>query len=168
VSGLVVERAEADDLPVMLEIERASYSHPWTPRNFEGELRSEHGVFLVLREAAAAHDQDRGVRAYCAFRVVAGEMHLMNLTVGSDQRRRGTGRFLLGLVLDLGKRRGASACFLEVRESNAAALGLYRTAGFEEAGRRKGYYRQPREDALLLRRALSVAFSAVSGAAKEP
>jgi ribosomal-protein-alanine N-acetyltransferase len=155
VSGLFVESAVAEDLPVLLEIERSSYSHPWTRRNFDGELQTQGGPFLVLREAAARQEPGRGLRAYCAFRVVAGEMHLMNLTVAPPVQGRGLGRFLLGLVLDLAARRGCAIALLEVRESNAKAMALYRAAGFVERGRRPGYYNHPREDALLLERPLS-------------
>lgn len=153
-SGLLLEGAGQDDLEALVEIEGASYSHPWSRRNFADELSGEHGTFLVLREAAVRAAGDRGLRAYCAFRVVAGEMHLMNLTVAPGARGRGLGRLLLGFALDLGARRGAQACLLEVRESNEGALALYRTAGFVDAGRRKDYYNHPREDALLLLRPL--------------
>jgi ribosomal-protein-alanine N-acetyltransferase len=156
VSGLYVEEAEAQDVPILLEIERSSYSHPWTRRNFEGELRAPQSLFLVVREAAgkAAAAADRGVRAYCAFRMVVDEMHLMNLTVSPRAQGRGLGRFLLGLALGLAARRGSKTALLEVRESNARALALYRAAGFSLQGRRPGYYNHPREDALLLGRPL--------------
>lgn len=154
-SGLVVEAATAEDLEALLELERRSYSHPWTQRNFEGELAARgHGLLLVVREALAAGASDRGLRAYCALQVVAGEMHVLNLTVAPESRLSGLGRFLLGLALDLARRRGARAAFLEVREGNAPARALYGAAGFSEAGRRRGYYHRPAEDALLLRRDL--------------
>jgi ribosomal-protein-alanine N-acetyltransferase len=155
VTGLYVERAAPADLMALLEVERASYSHPWTRRNFEGELAAvERGMLLVLREGGGQGAPDRGLRAYCAFQVVAGEMHILNLTVAGAERRRGRGRFLLRLALDLAAARGASAAFLEVRAGNAPALALYRAVGFVEAGRRKEYYRRPTEDAVLLRRGL--------------
>jgi len=159
VTGLFVERARTADLEDLLALEERAYSHPWTRRNFEGELASPHAVVLVLRAGGG------GLRGYCAFRVVAGEMHLMNLTVDPEVRRRGLGRFLLDLALDLAGRRGAEASFLEVRAGNREAAGLYRTAGFAEVGRRKDYYNRPREDALLLRRPLA---GGLSGSAKEP
>lgn len=150
-----MEAAVPPDLPVLLEIERVSYSHPWTRRNFDGELQAQGGLFLVLREAARAGEEDRGLLAYCAFRMVADEMHLMNLTVAPREQGRGLGRFLLDLALDLAARRGCATALLEVREGNTRAVALYRTAGFLETGRRPGYYNHPREDALLLARPLS-------------
>ena len=149
---LFVDAASADDLPALLELENRSYSHPWTRRNFEGELGAgERGVFLVLRGAGWSSAPDRGLHGYCVFQVVADEMHIMNLTVAPEGRGRGLGGFLLRLAKDLATRRGAREAFLEVRESNVAARALYRSAGFSEVGRRPGYYTRPREDALLLR-----------------
>jgi ribosomal-protein-alanine N-acetyltransferase len=155
VSGLFVEAARAHDLPVLLEIERASFSHPWTRRNFESELAvSGQGVFFVVRDGLAPSEERQGIRGYCAVRVAAGEMHLLNLTVAEEARRRGLGGFLLDLSLSLAGGRGAREAFLEVREGNAAARALYASRGFSEGGRRRGYYRRPEEDALLLRRPL--------------
>jgi [ribosomal protein S18]-alanine N-acetyltransferase len=149
---LFVDEASADDLPALLEIETSSYSHPWTRRNFEGELGAgESRIFLVLRAAGRAPLPRSGLYGYCVFHVVANEMHVMNLTVAPDGRGLGLGRFLLGVAKDLAARRGAREAFLEVRESNLAARALYRSAGFKEVGRRPGYYNRPREDALLLR-----------------
>lgn len=149
---LFVDVASAEDLPALLDLENRSYSHPWTRRNFEGELGAgKRSVFLVLRAAGWASASDRGLHGYCVFQVVADEMHIMNLTVAPERRGRGLGRFLLRLAKDFAARRGARQAFLEVRESNLAARALYRSAGFSEVGRRPGYYTRPREDALLLR-----------------
>ena len=149
---LVVEAATGDDLDALIDLERRSYSHPWTRANFEGELRaSERGHLLVLRESAARSDPERGIRGYCALQVYAEELHLMNLAVAPEWRRRGLGRFLLRLARDLGARRGAREAWLEVRAGNLPALALYLSQGFTEVGRRRGYYSRPREDALLLR-----------------
>ena len=153
--ALVVEAATRDDLDALIDLERRSYGHPWTRANFEGELAiGEQGWLLVLREAAACSDPERGIRGYCALQVYAGEMHILNLAVAPEWRRRGLGRFLLRLARDMGVRRGASEAFLEVRDGNLPALALYLSQGFTEVGRRPGYYSRPREDALLLRASL--------------
>ncbi len=149
---LIVEAATRADLVALLDLERRSYSHPWTRASFEGELAAtERGRLLVLREPGARADLERGIRGYCALQVFAGEMHLMNLAVAPEWRKRGLGRFLLRLAKDLGARRGAREAWLEVRAGNLPALALYRSLGFTEVGRRLGYYTRPREDALLLR-----------------
>jgi [ribosomal protein S18]-alanine N-acetyltransferase len=149
---LVVEAATRDDLEALIELERRSYSHPWTRANFEGELAAgERATLLVLREKANAPDGERGIRAYCAMQVFADEMHILNLAVAPEWRLSGLGRFLLRLAKDLGGRRGAREAWLEVRAGNSPALALYRSLGFSEVGRRRGYYSRPREDALVLR-----------------
>jgi ribosomal-protein-alanine N-acetyltransferase len=88
--------------------------------------------------------------------VVAGEAELLTIAVAPGERRQGLGRRLLDLFLMECAARGASAVYLEVAAGNAAALGLYRSAGFSPAGRRRAYYHAPdgtATDALILRRA---------------
>lgn len=76
-------------------------------------------------------------------RAIAGEAELLTIATDPDARRRGTGRALLAGFEADARARGADTCFLEVAADNAAALGLYRSAGWAETGRRKGYYRRP-------------------------
>ena len=90
--------------------------------------------------------------AYCIHALVLDELEIHTLAVAPAFRRLGFGRWLLGQVLTMAERRGASAAFLEVRQSNWQALALYSEAGFEIVGRRRGYYKAPSEDAFLLRR----------------
>ena len=105
----------------------------------------------MLREPPGAPDRERTLLAFCSFQVVLDELHILDFAVLPERRRQGLGRRLLRRVLELGARRGARVALLEVRSSNQAALGLYRSAGFEVAGVRRGYYSNPSEDALLLR-----------------
>jgi ribosomal-protein-alanine N-acetyltransferase len=74
---------------------------------------------------------------------------LENVAVGEPSRRRGLGRQLVAALADAARQQHARAIFLEVRESNAAARALYRASGFQESGRRSGYYSCPTEDAIL-------------------
>ncbi|MDH7499395.1 MAG: ribosomal protein S18-alanine N-acetyltransferase, partial [candidate division NC10 bacterium] len=90
------------------------------------------------------------VVGYVCLWVVRGEMQIANLAVHPSWRRKGIGRALLSYALGLGRRRQAKKVFLEVRVSNVAAQGLYRSFGFEVVGLRKGYYRLPPEDALIM------------------
>jgi ribosomal-protein-alanine N-acetyltransferase len=83
------------------------------------------------------------------------EGELANLAVAPELRSRGIGRLLLDAILQNATTRGVRQLYLEVRESNVAARGLYLGRGFEQVGRRKRYYRSPTEDALILRRALN-------------
>jgi ribosomal-protein-alanine N-acetyltransferase len=109
---------------------------------------------LVLRVPALPEGQGQGIAGYCAFRVVADEMEVLGLAVAPSSRRLGLGRWLVGLALSMGGRVGAKTAFLEVRPSNEPALALYRTLGLRETGRRKAYYDEPVEDALVLARSL--------------
>ena len=76
---------------------------------------------------------------------------ILNLAVTEGGRRRGLGRALVEAIVDRLAERGVREVFLEVRESNAPARALYTALGFKEVGRRKGYYRRPVEDAIVLR-----------------
>ncbi len=95
------------------------------------------------------------VAGYAIAHVAADEGEILNLGVAAAHRRRGVGRRLVQAMVATLAARGAAAVYLEVRESNAAARGLYQELGFREVGRRSRYYRQPVEDAILLRAAIS-------------
>ena len=87
-----------------------------------------------------------------AMREVSGEAEILNLAVAAQWRRRGIGKRLMEAALHAARERGATRVFLEVRESNAGARTFYAQLGFSQDGRRPNYYRDPREDALLLSR----------------
>ena len=132
------------DLPEVVEIERRSYSLPWSAVTFRSLLRRANAVLLVAEEG-------RAVAGYAALWLAAEEAELGNLAVKAEQRRRGIGRVLLRHVLDEARERGTRAVFLEVRESNLVARRLYKGFGFRIVGSRPGYYASPREDALVMR-----------------
>ena len=106
-------------------------------------------IFLV-----ATRQNPETVAGYVIARVVAGEADVLNLAVRPPDRGHGLGGELLDAGLAAVVGRGVREVFLEVRESNVAALALYESRGFKTVSRRKGYYRNPVEDALLLRRAI--------------
>lgn len=149
---LFLEAASEDDLNALLSIERESYTHPWTLGQFRGAAVAQGGLVLVLRSAFAAGDAGRGIAAYCVSQIVVDELHVHNLAVREDLRSQGLGRRLLRIVLALAASRGARVALLEVRQSNRAALELYRSLGFAAVGLRRDYYERPREDAVLLRK----------------
>ncbi len=140
--------AGAGDLAAMLALERAAYSHPWSEASLISAVEDPEVDVLVLRDARNA------LATHCIFQVVAGELHLHNLAVAPGLRRLGLARFAVELVHGLAVRRRARVAFLEVREGNAAARGLYAAMGYEPIGRRRGYYETPFEDALVLSRRL--------------
>jgi len=147
--ALEVRRATRQDLGRIAEIERASFSDPWSYDALATALGLAHIRFLVAAESGGAGSRLAG---YVVALVMGDEGEIADIAVDPSARRAGVGRALLGRVEEEMVRCGVRTLYLEVRESNLAALGLYQGRGFEAVGRRRGYYRHPVEDALVLRR----------------
>jgi ribosomal-protein-alanine N-acetyltransferase len=140
-----------EDLPMVAALEQDSHAAPWSEGNFRDAFAAGYGTLVG--------ELDRSVVAYGVLMLAPGEAQLLNLTVAAPARRRGLGRRLLRRLLDDAVGVGAEQCFLEVRESNHAAIALYLREGFAPVARRAGYYPVPgsdggREDALVMRRRL--------------
>jgi ribosomal-protein-alanine N-acetyltransferase len=150
VSGVFVAGATARDVEDLARLHRACHSHPWTPAQIAAEVAQPPPAGVLLVRAV----RGGGACAACAYRVVGDEMEVLDVSVAPRWRRRGLARLLVSLALARGGRAGARRAFLEVRASNAAAMALYEALGFREAGRRKGYYGAPLEDAVLLETAI--------------
>jgi ribosomal-protein-alanine N-acetyltransferase len=139
----------AADLPAVVTIEREAFSAPWQVDTFEGLLGRDEVELLVLEHPG------EGVAGYAVLWCVLDQGELANIAVRDDLRGRGLGGRLLAEVVDACRRRGVKSLFLEVRESNLIARTLYEDFGFVQVGRRRDYYRRPREDALVLELVLS-------------
>jgi ribosomal-protein-alanine N-acetyltransferase len=127
------------------ELEKLCFSLPWDEASVAGELTNPLSLWLVA--------EDNGVLAgYVGSQSVLGEADMMNLAVKPDYRRRGIGEALVLALVDGLKAQEVSSLTLEVRASNEPAIALYEKLGFYQVGRRPGYYRSPREDALILRK----------------
>jgi ribosomal-protein-alanine N-acetyltransferase len=154
---LRIRRAGRADLAAMLCIERASFADPWTVESLSTALSLERMRVLVA-EAAGLGREGGGaapeVLGYVVALVVGPEAEIADLAVTPDARRLGIGRALLEEVIAEVAIAGVRTVYLEVRESNHAARTLYASKGFAPVGRRRGYYRSPVEDALVLRRDL--------------
>jgi len=150
---LHIRPAVRDDVAGILRIERASFSDPWTEESFTTALVLDRMQVLVA-ETPASESGDGASRlaGYVVALVIGTEAEIADLAVAPDWRRRGIGQALLARSVAELVAVGVRTLYLEVRESNAAARTLYETNGFRSVGRRRGYYRQPVEDALLLRR----------------
>jgi len=148
---LVIEPMTAADLPEVMEIERLSFSSPWSQGLFLHELKVP---FSRVRVARRAHD-GRKLVGYVCWWVVGPEVHLLNLAVHPDCRRGGIGRVLLQLVLDDARTHNAESVSLEVQRDNVAAQNLYRLHGFNQNGVRRHYYGRG-QDAIIMTRWLAV------------
>lgn len=121
------------------------FSDPWSTQDFRDCV--SFAQFLV----AEAEGEGGAIAGYVVALDAADEGEILNLAVAAGGRRNGLGRALVQHILEALTGRGVRQVYLEVRESNAPARALYAAHGFKEAGRRKGYYRRPVEDAIVLR-----------------
>lgn len=137
------------DLKAVSQIEKRAYDYPWSHGIFRDCLLA--GYYCLVIEVGGA------VTGYGIMSVAACEAHILNLCVHPDSQRLGYGRRLLTALLMKAQQLETSKVFLEVRPSNAAALALYESAGFERIGIRPGYYQADvgREDAVVLASSLS-------------
>lgn len=139
-----VRRARPEDLPRILEVERAAFSTPWSEASFRTLMPLSR---VIVRVA----ELDGRVVGHGVVWRVADEGELANLAVDPDMHGHGVGRILLDQLLAEAREAGITHVFLEVRESNLPARRLYSSRGFQEVALRPGYYRRPTEDALVLR-----------------
>ena len=144
----VVGPMRLGDIEEVVAIERVSFQTPWSRAAFRYEL-TENRVARCL----VARSDDSVVGYLCLWEI-GHEIHITNLAVHPSFRRRGIGRRLLAPVLEDGRRRGITLVLLEVRPTNAEARALYESLGFRVIGRRKGYYFDTGEDALVMEAAL--------------
>jgi len=138
-----------EDVAAVMEIEASAYSHPWTEGIFRDCLRVGYCCWVCQLE-------DDAIAGYGIMSVAAGECHILNVCIRPGRQGRGLGRKMLNRLLNVGRQHHADTAFLEVRHSNAAAIGLYLSEGFNEVGLRKAYYPHTsgREDALVFAKSL--------------
>ncbi|MHB8070096.1 MAG: ribosomal protein S18-alanine N-acetyltransferase [Desulfobaccales bacterium] len=135
------------DISGIWAIEKVSFLTPWPRLSFLAELGHSMSHPLV---AGPPPPQPWQAWGYLIYWVVAEEMHILNLAVHPQQRRRGIARRLLTTAMTQARELGAQVAWLEVRPSNTPALSLYHSFGFKQAGCRPRYYDDTQEDALLL------------------
>jgi len=140
----VRREARSTDVSALAAIEVDAFSDPWTASAFAEVLRMSGARTTVMV------DFNDAPVAYCVLITAADQGEIANLAVAKHAQRHGLARKLLADALAFANTRLIVSVFLEVRESNAPALALYRSKDFREIGRRKGYYQRPPEDALVL------------------
>ena len=142
---MIIENMTAAHVPQIAELEKLCFSDPWSERSIETELSCRLSVWLVALEG------DKVV-GYVGSQTVIDESDMMNIAVHPDFRRRGIAEALVAELEAALRQRGSRALTLEVRDSNAPAIALYEKLGFAQVGLRKNYYRNPKEDARILRK----------------
>jgi len=138
-----------EDLPAVIEIDRQSFAIPWPARSFRFELQ-ENPVGRLLVAVPAEGQGMETVLGYIGLWDLVDEGHISTLAVHPDYRRQGIGESLLKEGLVALARTGMQRASLEVRASNQAAQALYAKFGFSLYGRRRGYYQDNGEDALIM------------------
>ena len=141
-----VERIEKKHLSDVAELERLCFASPW----------SEQALELLLSDSAfgTVSVEDGKVCSYASLSLALDEGEILNVATHPSHRQQGHARRALLALIDEAKRRGLVRLTLEVRESNISAQNLYSSLGFEVCGRRKGFYRFPHEDALIMEKDL--------------
>jgi len=139
--------ATLDDVPALMTLEK----HAVTAAHWSAE--QYHAVFSPsqISRIALVIEDEAAIQGFLSARGVGPEWELENIAIADPARRRGLGTRLLGEFLNTARSRGATAVFLEVRESNSAARCLYEKLAFLESGRRSNYYRDPQEAAIIYR-----------------
>ena len=140
-----IRRAIAADIPAMMLLEQhAATAAHWSAEQYQTACSSKAPSRAVL-----ITEDETGVQGFIIGRALDEEWEIENLAIAGPARRKGLGTRLLGEFLDWARSRGALSVFLEVRESNLAARRLYEKLGFLEGSRRKRYYCEPDEDAIV-------------------
>lgn len=146
---IAIIRMTEHDLLEVVEIEEQSGLSRWGWAAYYAELQGANRDLMLIAKPSAAIET-APIAGYIVARETAGELHINNVAVRAEYRRRGIGAALLNRVLDEARRRNAKAAFLEVRSANHAAQTLYEKCGFRAIARRADYYSEPREDAVVM------------------
>lgn len=148
-AGLTVREMTAADIPPLLEIERVSFPVPWSAGMFMVQLglAEETENLVILR--------GERIIGYVSSWYGYEEIHILSIAVADDQRGSEAAAMLLAAAEDMGMKKGCLKAVLEVRVSNGRAIRFYEKHGFTQVGRRKGYYSDSGEDALIFDKELS-------------
>lgn len=139
----MIRKMESRDLEQVAELEKVCFSEAWSWNLLEAGIHSPYDVYYVF-------EQNEQILGYCNLRILAGEGEIQRIAVLPPFRRLGVARKLMDAMVDFAVENKAAAVTLEVRESNRPARNLYESYGFTAEAVRKGYYRNPSEDAVIM------------------
>lgn len=132
-------------VPQIVLLERECFVDPWSQQSIASELQNPLSLWLVAQEGQT-------LLGYVGSQTCLDETDMMNIAVSPTSRRQGVARALIEALVSALRERGSKQLTLEVRASNGPARQLYESLGFLQVGLRKNYYRNPKEDALILRK----------------
>ena len=142
---MILTEMKQEHVAQVAALEKICFSDPWSEKSVASELNNKLAYWLVALEGDT-------VAGYIGSQTVLDETDMMNVAVSPDYRRKGIAEALVNGLVDALKEQGSHCLTLEVRASNEPAKNLYEKLGFSQIGRRPNYYRNPREDALILRK----------------
>ena len=142
---MMIVRMNESHVKAVAELEKICFSDPWSENSVASELKNKLALWLVAEEEGK-------VAGYIGSQTCTDESDVMNVAVHPDFRRRGIAETLVNALVEELRAIESRCLTLEVRASNVPAISLYEKLGFSEIGRRKNYYRNPREDALIMRK----------------
>lgn len=138
-----IEFMQPQDLEEVADIEKATFSLPWSKKGFASSLEMTDTLYLCAFK-------NEKLAGYCGMLMVLDEGEITNVAVKENNRGQNIGTLMLQRLLQEGSKRGITRFLLEVRESNEAAIHLYEKLGFAKAGKRRNFYEQPIEDAVIM------------------
>lgn len=140
---MTIESMTVDDISQVAEIERQIFSIPWSEKAFKDSMESDNTIYIVAKE-------NNNVAGYAGMYLSFEEGNITNVAVNPLSRRKGIGEKIVRDILNKAYEKGVRDVFLEVRETNSAAIALYEKIGFKEEGIRKNFYEKPKENALIM------------------
>lgn len=143
--NLIIRKMTLEDLPSVVELDKMSFSLPWPERSFRFELTDNPASRCWVAE------REKRLVGMIVVWLLVDEAHVATLATHPDFRRQGIARTLLSHALRNLSKEGAQSSFLEVRVNNIVAQEMYRKFGYKESGRRRRYYRDNDEDAILMK-----------------
>ena len=142
----------ADDVEAVYEIEKSSFNNPWSLEDIRKTIDEEYGY---IYKPYVAKDENGNICGFVIVMIVSDEAEIADIAVDPASRGIGIGKLLLCYALDYAKSYGITNIYLEVRETNEVAKSLYISSGFEPVGVRRNYYKNPTEDAIVMKNTLS-------------
>lgn len=139
----MIRLMKEEDIPQVSALEQAVFSDAWSGNLIREGLSSRLDTWFVLEEEGL-------VRGYCNLRIIAGEGEVERIAVHPDCRGLGYGKKLMEQMAVFAREQGVSEMTLEVRAGNLEAINLYESCGFRQEAVRKGYYREPLEDGIIM------------------